>query len=125
MNALDPSLRRAATAARFDPEAAPRSDWTRDELGALFALSFPELMFRAQSVHRVSFDPARMQLSTLLSIKTGGCPEDCAYCPQSAHHDTGLPASKLIDSDAIVAAATSAKENGATRFCMGAAWRSP
>ena len=102
-----------------------RNDWTRAEVAALFALPFPDLMFRAQSVHRAYFDPAEVQVSTLLSIKTGGCPEDCAYCPQSIHHATGVKAEKLMDVGAVLAEARAAKEAGASRFCMGAAWRSP
>ena len=102
-----------------------RHDWTRAEIGALFDLPFPELIFRAQSVHRQYFDPAEVQISTLLSIKTGGCPEDCAYCPQSARYDTGIHAEKLMALDAVVAEARAAKSAGASRFCMGAAWRSP
>src|SRR5580704_1052833 len=106
--------------------AAPlRHDWTREELRTLFDLPLSELMFRAQSVHRRHFDPCEVQLSTLLSIKTGGCPEDCAYCPQSASYDTGVRAEKLMDLDAVLAAARAAKASGAARFCMGAAWRSP
>jgi biotin synthase len=92
---------------------------------ALMALPFPELMFRAQTVHRAHHDPARVQISTLLSIKTGGCPEDCAYCPQSAGYEAGVPASKLMDVGAVLAEAQAAQQAGATRFCMGAAWRSP
>jgi biotin synthase len=102
-----------------------RHDWTRDEVRALFALPFPELMFRAQSVHRMHFDPREVQISTLLSIKTGGCPEDCAYCPQSASYDTGVTAEKLMGLDAVLAEAQAARRAGASRFCMGAAWRSP
>jgi biotin synthase len=102
-----------------------RHDWTRAEVRALFALPFPELMFRAQSIHRAHFDPCAVQISTLLSIKTGGCPEDCAYCPQSAHYETGVRADKLMGVDAVVAAARAAKAAGASRFCMGAAWRAP
>ena len=102
-----------------------RHDWTRDEVRALFGLPFPELMFRAQSVHRQNFDPAAVQISTLLSIKTGGCPEDCAYCPQSARYDTGVRAEKLMTLDAVLAEARAAKSAGASRFCMGAAWREP
>jgi biotin synthase len=102
-----------------------RHDWTRTEVAALFALPFTELLFQAQSAHRRHFDPLQVQLSTLLSIKTGGCPEDCAYCPQSAHFDTGIEAGKLMSRDAVLAAARAAKEGGAGRFCMGAAWRSP
>ncbi len=104
---------------------AVRHDWTRDEVRALFAISFPELMFQAQTVHRMNFDPREVQVSQLLSIKTGGCPEDCGYCPQSAKHDTGLPASKLMEVEKVLAEARAAKDSGATRFCMGAAWRSP
>ena len=114
-------------------EATPRSqtvvelrhDWTRAEIRALFELPFPDLMFRAQTVHRAHFDPAEVQISTLLSIKTGGCPEDCAYCPQSARYDTGVRAEKLMALDAVLAEARAAKAAGASRFCMGAAWREP
>ncbi len=106
-------------------DAGIRHDWRRAEVRALFDLPFPELMFRAQSVHRTHFDPCAVQLSTLLSIKTGGCPEDCAYCPQSAHYDTGLRAEKLMRLEAVLAAARAAKAGGASRFCMGAAWRAP
>ena len=107
-------------------QGAPlRHDWTREEVRALFELPFPELMFRAQSVHRDHFDPAAVQISTLLSIKTGGCPEDCAYCPQSAEYETGVRAEKLMRLDAVLAEARAAKAAGASRFCMGAAWRSP
>jgi biotin synthase len=102
-----------------------RHDWTRDEVRALFELPLPDLVFAAQTVHRRHFDPARVQLSTLLSIKTGGCPEDCAYCPQAARYDTGVEASKLMAVDAVLAEARRAGEGGATRFCMGAAWREP
>jgi biotin synthase len=102
-----------------------RHDWTRAEISALFALPFPDLIFRAQSVHRMHFDPTEVQISTLLSIKTGGCPEDCAYCPQSARYDTGVAAEKLMALDAVLAEARAAKSAGASRFCMGAAWREP
>src|SRR3954469_5439764 len=102
-----------------------RHDWTRDQVRALFALPFPELMFRAAQVHRQNFDPAEVQISTLLSIKTGGCPEDCAYCPQAAQYDTGVKAEKLMDVKAVLADAARAKEAGAPRFCMDASWRSP
>ncbi len=118
MNAVDPSLHRSAL-------VALRTDWTREEIRALFEAPFPDLMFQAQQVHRAVFDATKVQLSTLLSIKTGGCPEDCAYCPQSAHHDTGVKAGKLLDRETILAAARDAKQSGATRFCMGAAWREP
>ena len=104
---------------------AVRHDWTRAEVRALFDLPFAELMFRAQSVHRGNFAPGEVQISTLLSIKTGGCPEDCAYCPQSARYDTGVRAEKLMALDAVLAEARAAKAGGASRFCMGAAWREP
>ena len=103
----------------------PRHDWTRAEIAALFDLPFPDLMFHAQRIHRENFDPREVQVSTLLSIKTGGCPEDCAYCPQSAAFETGLKAGKLMAIDAVLAEARAAKAAGASRFCMGAAWRSP
>jgi len=102
-----------------------RNDWTNAEVAALFALPFSELLFRAQTLHRKYFDPCTVQISTLLSIKTGGCPEDCAYCPQSAHYDTGVKATRLMDVAAVSAAAEAAKASGASRFCMGAAWREP
>jgi biotin synthase len=108
-----------------DLHLAPRSDWSRAEIAALFALPFAELMFRAQAIHRAHFDPSEVQISTLLSIKTGGCPEDCGYCSQSSKHDTGLKATKLMDVEAVLADARAAKAAGASRFCMGAAWRSP
>jgi biotin synthase len=104
---------------------AVRHDWTRTEVRALFELPFPELMFRAQSVHRRNFDPTEVQISTLLSIKTGGCPDDCAYCPQSVHYDTGVKAEKLMSLGAVLTEARAAKAAGASRFCMGAAWREP
>src|SRR5271169_3546039 len=102
-----------------------RHDWTRAEVRALFALPFPELIFRAAQAHRQNFDPSEVQISTLLSIKTGGCPEDCAYCPQSAQYDTGVKAEKLMSVEAVLREARAAKASGASRFCMGAAWRSP
>ena len=104
---------------------ACRHDWTQDEVLALFALPFNDLIFQAQTVHRAHFDANEVQISTLLSIKTGGCPEDCAYCPQSAHFDTGLGTQKLLSKDVVLAEATKARNAGATRFCMGAAWRAP
>ena len=102
-----------------------RNDWTRGEVKALFALPFSELIFRAQSLHRAYFRANEVQISTLLSIKTGGCPEDCGYCPQSAHHDAGVKAEKLMALPAVLQAAKAAKDAGASRFCMGAAWREP
>jgi biotin synthase len=104
---------------------AVRHDWTRAEVRLLFDLPFAELMFRAQNVHRQNFAPGEVQISTLLSIKTGGCPEDCAYCPQSARYDTGVRAEKLMALDAVLAEARAAKAGGASRFCLGAAWREP
>jgi biotin synthase len=108
-----------------DSQSAVRHDWTRAEVRELFELPFPDLMFRAQAVHRLHFDPRAVQISTLLSIKTGGCPEDCAYCPQSASYQTGVAAEKLMSCDAVLKEAQAAKGAGASRFCMGAAWRSP
>ena len=102
-----------------------RHDWTRAEIAKVFTQALPDLLFQAQTVHRMHFDPREVQVSTLLSIKTGGCPEDCGYCSQSSHHDTGLKASKLMEVEAVLTEARAAKEAGATRFCMGAAWRSP
>ena len=102
-----------------------RHDWTRDDIAALLNLPFAELLFRAASIHRAHFDPNRVQISTLLSIKTGGCPEDCGYCPQSAHYEAGVPASRLMDIEPVLQAARAARAQGASRFCMGAAWRSP
>lgn len=108
--------------------AAPssvRHDWHRDEIATLFALPFNDLLFRAASVHRQHFDANAVQVSTLLSIKTGACPEDCKYCSQSGHHNTGLDKEKLMEVQKVLAEARAAKEKGASRFCMGAAWRSP
>jgi len=104
---------------------AVRYDWTRTEMQALFDLPFPDLIFHAQRIHRLHFDPREVQISTLLSIKTGGCPEDCAYCPQSAHYHAGVKVDKLMEIEAVVDEARAAKAAGASRFCMGAAWRSP
>ncbi|WP_233263144.1 biotin synthase BioB [Cognatiluteimonas profundi] len=109
-----------------DAPAAPlRHDWSRDEVLALFVLPFTELLHRAGTVHRQHFDPCEVQVSTLLSVKTGGCPEDCGYCPQAARYHTGVDATKLMETDAVVEKARQAKAAGASRFCMGAAWRSP
>jgi biotin synthase len=104
-------------------ELRTRHDWTLAELRALHDLPLPELLYRAQTVHRAHHDPSKVQLCTLLSIKTGGCPENCAYCPQSAHHDTGLEREKLLGLEEVLVAARAARANGSTRFCMGAAWR--
>ncbi len=102
-----------------------KHDWTLDEVVKLYEQPFNDLLFQAHTVHRDNFDPNAVQMSTLLSIKTGGCPEDCAYCPQSVHYDTGVDAHPLLPVEDVVAAAKRAKEGGATRFCMGAAWRKP
>ena len=119
----------ASTAATPSRAAAQpgdlRHDWIREEVEALFALPFNDLLFRAHSLHRHYFDPNRVQVSTLLSIKTGACPEDCAYCPQSTRYDTGLEAEKLMEVEKVLEQARAARNSGATRFCMGAAWRSP
>ncbi|SNT73119.1 biotin synthase BioB [Paracoccus seriniphilus] len=113
-------------------EASPRPEvatsrklWTAEEARRLFDLPFMELLFQAQTVHRQNFDPNRVQMSRLLSIKTGGCPEDCSYCSQSARYDSGLSASKLMEVQRVIAEARKARDAGATRYCMGAAWRSP
>ena len=110
-----PAARRAIEAQR----------WPVDKVLELFNLPFNELLFRAQQVHREHFDPQEVELATLLSIKTGGCPEDCGYCPQAARYDTGVKAQKLLELEAVLEAAREAKAHGATRFCMGAAWRGP
>ena len=106
-------------------DTVTRNDWTRAEIAALFELPFDELLFRAQTVHRAHHRRGEVQLCTLLSIKTGGCPEDCGYCSQSAHAESGVAAAKLMDVDAVLAAAAEAKAAGSQRFCMGAAWRNP
>ena len=102
-----------------------RHDWTTEQVAALFNQPFSDLLFEAQSVHRQNFDPNRVQISTLLSIKTGACPEDCKYCPQSGIYNTGLEKEKLLEIERVVSEAKAARQSGATRFCMGAAWRSP
>ncbi|HEX9772664.1 MAG TPA: biotin synthase BioB [Steroidobacteraceae bacterium] len=111
--------------ARLDRLGEIRTDWTLDEARELFRLPFNDLLFHAQRVHRQHFDPNQVQVSTLLSIKTGGCPEDCAYCPQSIRYETGVGREDLMNVAAVVEAAKAARDNGATRFCMGAAYRSP
>src|ERR1700741_3731139 len=98
--------------------AEPRHDWGLEGVGALVALRFTELVFRAADVHRRWFDPTEVQLSQLLSVKTGGCAENCGYCSQSQHFDTGVPASKLMDAETVIAAAKAARDGGAQRFCM-------
>ncbi len=115
-----------ATSARNMPcEMTPRHDWTLDEIEALLILPFNDLLFRAHSTHRQYHNPNAVQISTLLSIKTGACPEDCGYCPQSAHYNTGLKRERLMALAEVAERARAAKANGATRFCMGAAWRNP
>ena len=113
------------TAPDFDRLGTPRTDWTLDEVRAIHDAPFSDLLFHAQRVHRANFEPNRVQVSTLISVKTGACPEDCKYCPQSVRYDTGLDREDLLDVGAVVAAAQAAKASGATRFCMGAAYRSP
>ena len=103
----------------------PRTDWTRAEISALFDLPFMDLVYEAQTIHRANHPRNEVQLSTLLSIKTGGCPEDCGYCNQSVHAETGLKATKLMDVRTVLQSAAQAKDNGSGRFCMGAAWRNP
>jgi biotin synthase len=111
--------------AHTHPRPAVRSDWTREEIAELFDLPFNDLLWQAQAAHRDHHEANAVQLSTLLSIKTGGCPEDCGYCNQSVHAETGLKATKLMDVRAVLQAAAQAKDGGSTRFCMGAAWRNP
>ncbi len=105
--------------------SAIRHDWTKDEVQALFDLPFNDLLFQAQLVHRENFNPNEVQVSTLLSIKTGACPEDCKYCPQSGHYNTGLEKERLMQVEKVLEKARKAKETGSTRFCMGAAWKHP
>lgn len=117
-----------STGAVLDSCTAPstipvRNDWSKDEIAAIYHTPLMDLIYRAAGVHRNFHDPRAVQQCTLLSIKTGGCPEDCGYCPQSAHYETGVKAEKLMNSDAVVTAARLAKDGGSTRFCMGAAWR--
>ncbi len=114
-------------ALNMDKHRSPtvRHDWTHAEVQALFELPFAELLYRAHCVHRDRFDPTEVQISTLLSVKTGGCPEDCGYCPQSVHFETGLTPETLVPLDEVVRTARAARDRGATRFCMGAAYRAP
>ena len=124
---MQPDIPRV-TPHRADAPPSPgglRYDWHTDKAEALFELPFMDLIYRAQSLHRQHFDPNEVQMSNLLSVKTGGCPEDCGYCPQSAHHRTNVAAQKLMPVDAVLDEARRARKGGATRFCMGAAWRSP
>lgn len=118
-------LSQAADCGFTRPDETLRHDWTREEAQAIYDLPFNDLLFRAHTVHRHHFQPNKVQKSRLLSIKTGGCAEDCGYCSQSAHHASGLKASKLMEVERVIAEAKKAKEAGATRYCMGAAWREP
>lgn len=116
---------RTSTSSGRAPNQSVRHDWTRDEALALYESPFNDLLYLAQTVHRAHFDPNAIQKSRLLSIKTGGCPEDCGYCSQSARHSSGLKASKLMEVQRVIDEAKRARDAGATRYCMGAAWRSP
>ncbi len=118
-------IKMSATPELITMTALIRHDWQLAEIEALFALPFNDLLFKAQTVHRVYFDPNEIQVSSLLSIKTGSCSEDCGYCPQSARYDSDLNPEALMPVDAVLKAAQQAKDQGASRFCMGAAWRSP
>ncbi len=120
---MDTVTYNASAAASAD--TPPAENWRVDQVAQLLDLPFNDLLFRAQSVHRANFDANAVQLSTLLSIKTGGCPEDCGYCPQAARHHAGVENEDMLALDDVVAAARAAREKGATRFCMGAAWRGP
>ena len=111
--------------AKAAPTGRNATKWTVESLSGLFELPFNDLLYRAQQVHREQFPGGEIELATLLSIKTGGCPEDCAYCPQAARYHTGIKAEKLVPLEEVLAAAHAARNNGATRFCMGAAWREP
>ena len=115
----------AQTQASANSSNTVRHNWTLNQVQALFALPFNDLLFQAQTVHRQHFDPNQVQVSTLLSIKTGACPEDCKYCPQSARYDTGLEKERLMEIEKVIQRAREAKQAGSTRFCMGAAWRNP
>ncbi|MFT6274888.1 MAG: biotin synthase [Halioglobus sp.] len=121
----DIKMASSAVQALNEPTVVVRHDWSLAEVEALFSLPFNDLLFAAQTQHRAYFDPNEVQISTLLSIKTGACPEDCAYCPQSTRYDTGLDTQKLMEVEKVLQQANVAKASGATRFCMGAAWRSP
>ncbi len=119
------SVNSSSVESNVKPIAPIRHDWLVSEVQALYNLPMNDLLFKAQTVHRETFDPNQVQTSTLMSIKTGACPEDCAYCPQSGHYNTGLSKEQLVALDEVIKNAKNAKRTGATRFCMGAAWRSP
>jgi biotin synthase len=125
MSSLNAAQKPQSASTLASAPAEIRHDWTHQEVEALFALPFSDLLFEAQTMHRRYFDPNQVQVSTLLSIKTGACPEDCAYCPQSTRYDTGLEAEQLMEVEKVLEQAKAAADSGATRFCMGAAWRSP
>ena len=121
----NPNIDHISTQAQFKVATAIRHDWQLDEVQALFNLPFNDLLFKAQTIHRENFDPNEVQISSLLSIKTGSCSEDCGYCPQSARYDSDLTPEALMPVEEVIKSAQSAKAQGASRFCMGAAWRSP
>jgi biotin synthase len=121
----NPNIDQISVKAQLNVSAALRNDWQLDEVKALYALPFNDLLFKAQSIHRENFDPNEVQISSLLSIKTGSCSEDCGYCPQSARYDSDLTPEALMPVDDVIKSAQLAKDQGASRFCMGAAWRSP
>ena len=125
VSTIQPPLPRRAQAAQSPQAEAATQAWSAQRIEQLLALPLPELLWQAQQVHREHFDPTEVQLSSLLSIKTGGCPEDCGYCPQSAHYQAGVEADKLMDAERVLEHARAALDAGASRFCMGAAWREP
>jgi len=122
---VNPNIDQIAAKAHTNVASSVRNDWQLDEVKALYALPFNDLLFKAQTIHRENFDPNEVQISSLLSIKTGSCSEDCGYCPQSARYDSDLTPEALLPVDEVIKSAKLAKDQGASRFCMGAAWRSP
>jgi len=122
---VNPNIDQIASKAHTNVASSVRNDWQLDEVKALYALPFNDLLFKAQTIHRENFDPNEVQISSLLSIKTGSCSEDCGYCPQSARYDSDLTPEALLPVDEVIKSAKLAKDQGASRFCMGAAWRSP
>jgi len=122
---VNPNIDQIASKAHTNVASSVRNDWQLDEVKALYALPFNDLLFKAQTIHRENFDPNEVQISSLLSIKTGSCSEDCGYCPQSARYDSDLTPEALMPVDEVIKSAKLAKDQGASRFCMGAAWRSP
>jgi biotin synthase len=119
----EPRISEVALPAQHSHSGEARTDWTREEVAAIYGMPFTELLFRAASVHRANFDPLEVQRCTLLSVKTGGCTEDCKYCAQSTRHSTAVKATPMMQADEVLEAARRAKESGSTRFCMGTAWR--